>query len=201
MKLRSASYQAAWVVVILLGAVPAWTRPPESGRPNGLLREGSDLIGRPVPEWSVSHWIHSDSLSLGSLKGKVVLVRWWTAPDCSFCAATAPALNEFNRLYRGKGLAVIGLYHHKRPSPLDPSEVEDLANRFGFQFPVAIDPEWQTLKRWWFNGRERAWTSVSFLVDRQGIIRHIHPGGAYVKGDSDYAELKAKIEELLRESP
>jgi len=87
--------------------------------------------------------------------------------------------------------------HNKSPSPLDPAQVKAFARDFGFQFPVAIDPNWQTLNRWWLDGRERAWTSVSFLIDRQGIIRYVHPGGSYVKGDADYAALKAKIEELL----
>ena len=92
---------------------------------------------------------------------------------------------------------MIGFYHHKSPHPLNPDEVESFTKQFGFQFPVAIDPEWRTLKRWWLDGRERAWTSVSFLLDRQGIIRYIHPGGSYAIGSDDYSVLKARIEELL----
>lgn len=145
----------------------------------------------------MEHWVGSPPLSLESLRGKVVLVRWWTAPGCPFCAASAPALNELDRLYRDKGLVVIGFYHHKRPTPLDPEEVEKMAQEFGFRFPVAIDPEWRTLRRWWLDGSGQDWTSVSFLMDRQGIVRYIHPGGAYAPGGSDYVELKEKIEELL----
>jgi glutathione peroxidase-family protein len=158
---------------------------------------GKDPLGTKPPEWDVTHWINSSALQLKSLQGKVVLIRWWTAPHCSFCAASAPALNELDRLYRDKGLVVIGFYHHKSPHPLNLDEVESFTRQFGFQFPVAIDPEWRTLKRWWLDGRERAWTSVSFLIDRQGIIRHIHPGGSYAMGSDDYAQLKAKVEELL----
>jgi len=61
------------------------------------------------------------------------------------------------------------------------------------------DPDWRTLKRWWLDTGDRDLTSVSFLIDRQGVIRHIHPGGQYVKGDKAYAGMKVKIEELLRE--
>ena len=46
---------------------------------------------------------------------------------------------------------------------------------------------------------DRDFTSVSFLIDCHGVIRHIHPGGQYIKGDKDYAEMKSKIEELLAE--
>jgi hypothetical protein len=70
---------------------------------------------------------------------------------------------------------------------------------FGFPFPVAVDPEWQTLKRWWLTDAERKWTSVTFLIDKKGIIRHIHPGGSYIKGDKAYQAMQAKIEELLKE--
>jgi hypothetical protein len=47
----------------------------------------------------------------------------------------------------------------------------------------AIELHWQTLESWWLAGHDRAFTSVSFLIDRHGVIRHIHPGGKYVKGD------------------
>jgi thiol-disulfide isomerase/thioredoxin len=130
-----------------------------------------------------------------------VLVRWWTAPDCPYCAATAPALNEFDQTYRNRGLSVVGIYHHKSSTPLRPEDVRGQAEKFGFQFPVAIDPDWRTLKQWWLDAGAGDWTSVSFLLDRQGRLRHIHPGGKYVKGDVDYENMKRKIEELLAESP
>jgi peroxiredoxin len=77
--------------------------------------------------------------------------------------------------------------------------VEQYARNFGFKFPVAIDPGWRTLNDWWLDRGDQQWTSVSFLIDRKGIIRHLHPGGQYVKGDKDYRALKKKIEELLAE--
>lgn len=161
------------------------------------LQEGEELIGTTAQEWTVTHWLNSPPLTLKSLKGKVILVRWWTAPGCPYCAASAPALNEFHQLYRDKGLVVIGFYHHKSPKPLNPDEVPRLAKQFGFEFPVAIDPEWVTLRRWWLAGRKKSWTSVSFLIDREGVIRYIHPGGAYVKGNPDYLALRQKIEGLI----
>ncbi len=77
--------------------------------------------------------------------------------------------------------------------------VKKFAAEYGFKFPVAVDPEMQTLKQWWLDGDRRKWTSVSFLLDRKGVVRHIHPGGMYVKGDADYEAMKAKIVELLAE--
>jgi len=150
-------------------------------------------------EWQVEHWLNSKPLKLAELNGKVVLVRWWTAPDCPYCKVTAPALNEFYRAYHPRGLEVIGFYHHKSEEPLRPDDVKKRAEKFGFKFPVAIDTDWRTLKAWWLNTGDREFTSVSFLLDRHGVLRHIHPGGQYVKGDKDYAEMKSKIEALLAE--
>ncbi len=166
----------------------------EVSQPRGTLR-----VGEPATEWEVKDWWHSQPLSLNDLKGKVVMVRFWTGPHCSYCAASAPALNEFYHLYHDRGLAVIGFYHHKSREPLAKQGVEQLIQRFGFQFPVAIDYEWKTLRRWWLQGKEKDWTSASFLIDRRGIVRYIHPGGAYVKGDPDYAVLQRTIEQLLGE--
>lgn len=157
------------------------------------------LIGSAAPEWEVTNWLNSPPLKLKDLRGKVVLVRWWTAPDCPYCKATAPALNRFYERYHDRGLEVIGLYHHKGDDALNPATVERFSRNFGFKFPVAIDPDWQTLHRWWLDSHSRSWTSVSFLIDRHGVIRHIHPGGQYIKGDKDYGTMKRKIEELLGE--
>lgn len=157
------------------------------------------LLGRKAPEWTNMVWINSMPLQLPQLAGKVVLIRWWTAPECPYCRATAPALNEFESEFRERGLQVLGFYHHKSTRPLEIHAVKEHARRFGFDFPVAIDPEWRTLKQWWLNGDADKWTSVSFLLDREGIVRYIHPGGQYVKGDRDYRLLRAKIVELLDE--
>lgn len=189
------------VVSIIFGVVTAFAGNVNSLSAAQSSKEGTELIGRSASEWQVSHWIHSEPLKLNGLRAKVVLVRFWTAPECPFCVASAPALNEFYRKYHDQGLEVIGLYHHKLPSPLDPEGVREYAEKFGFEFPIAIDDDWKTLKKWWLDGQgERAWTSVSFLIDKKGIIRLIHPGGQYVKGDPDYTVMQAKIQALLSES-
>jgi thiol-disulfide isomerase/thioredoxin len=157
------------------------------------------LLGQRPAEWRLEHWLNSKPLTLEQLRGKVVLVRWWTAPDCPFCAATAPALNEFAKDYGQRGLTVVGVYHHKSSTPLRPEDVRARAEKFGFQFPVSIDPDWRTLKKWWLDAGGDDWTSVTFLLDREGRVRHIHPGGQYVKGDAEYEAMKRKIDELLEE--
>ncbi|MCZ6670014.1 MAG: thioredoxin, partial [Acidobacteria bacterium] len=60
---------------------------------------GDDLIGTVAPPFDLEHWLNSDPLEIAALRGKVVLVRWWT-DTCPFCAATAPVLRELDRSYR-----------------------------------------------------------------------------------------------------
>ncbi|HTD86309.1 MAG TPA: TlpA disulfide reductase family protein [Candidatus Binatia bacterium] len=110
-------------------------------------------------------WLNCSALRLSDLRGKVILIRWWTAPGCHYCVDTAPAPNEFHRDYAKRGLQVISAYHHKSDDKLDPKQVERGAKKFGFKFPVAIDPDWLTLKRWYLNNRDTAVTSLTFLVD------------------------------------
>ena len=54
---------------------------------------GAELVGRRAPEWTFDRWIHSPPLSIESLRGKVVLLRWWTE-GCHYCATTLPVLER-----------------------------------------------------------------------------------------------------------
>lgn len=158
---------------------------------------GGELIGTRPPEWQVSEWLQSPPLTLAGLRGKVVLVRWWTGPLCPFCTASAEGLNALWTKDRDRGLVIVGMYHHKADSPLTREHVEHQIERLGFEFPVAVDRDWKTLRRWWLDGEPRGWTSVTFLLDREGRICHIHPGGAYFPGEPGYAALEAAVEKAL----
>ena len=162
--------------------------------------EGSELIGTVPPAWETKDWIGSPPLTLTALRGKVVLVRWFMSTECPYCTATAPLLNQLHRDFAPRGLAVIGMYHHKRPEPVTRAAVRGWARGYGFRFPVAIDPEWRTLRRWWLDGHDHRFTSVTFLLDARGTIRHIHPGGRMAPGTPDAAAMRAKIEVLLDEA-
>jgi len=160
----------------------------------------ASLIGTTPPAWHAERWLNSPPLELADLRGSVVLVRWWTA-GCPFCSTTAPALRAFDQEYGPRGLQVIGMYHHKEDTPFDPAVYEATARKYQFTFPVAFDPEWHTLGSWLRDasghGVSTGFTSVTFLLDKHGVIRHVHPGGSYVEGEPGYAEMRAAIERLL----
>ena len=81
------------------------------------------------------------------------------------------------------------------------------SDRLGFTFPVALDADWTALRRWWPDLEKRGWTSVSFVVDRKGIIRYVHPGGefhasndsAHASCERDYKDIERTINRLLSE--
>jgi peroxiredoxin len=177
--------------------LPSQALPKPQPEERGVA-EGSELIDTKPPEWEIDEWIGSAPVSLASLRGKVVLVRWFAGSGCPYCSATAPALNRLYQDFARRGLVVIGLYHHKAPGKLDLAAVRELAREYGFEFPVGIDRDWRTLREWWLDGHERGFTSVSFLLDRRGIIRQVHPGGVLAIGTPDYAAMRSKIEGLLR---
>jgi len=141
----------------------------------------NDPTGLPAPPLALKHWIHSKPLDIADLRGKVVLLRWWTE-GCPMCEATGPALLKLQKAYGERGLQVIGIYHPKPAGDWDVSRMARAATEKHFTFPVALDADWSALKRWWLT-QKRDYTSVSFLVDRQGIIRYVHPGGEFHEGN------------------
>lgn len=165
------------------------------------------IVGHAAPAWPELRWVQGGPLSLQDLRGQVVLVRFFTDPGCPFCAATAPALNELDREFRDRGLVVIGFYTPKpRPHPVEVEDVRRAVASYGFRFPVAVDDEWKALRKLWLDRSPGAgWTSASLLIDRDGVVRHVHAGGAFARDSRDrearrgYEEMRSAIEALLAE--
>lgn len=161
--------------------------------------QGDQIIGTPAPEWNNQQWINSPPLRISDLKGKVLLVRFFMDSSCPFCRASAPYLNEFHKEFKNKGLIVIGMYTPK-PSPMNVpiDQVQKYVKDYGFQFPVALDNDWATLNKFWLDRVPDAdFTSVSFLIDKSGIVRYIHQGGQY--SSNEINNIRKRIEELLNE--
>ncbi len=157
------------------------------------------LIGTRPPEWLVTEWVNTKPLRLEDLRGKVVLVRWFTGTVCQDCTATAPALCEFDARYRDLGLAVVGMFHNSDSATI--ADVRGYLETYKYRFPVAIDRKVATRLAWSGGWDDYGLTSATFLLDRDGAIRYIHKGGRYVKGDSTYRTLEWEIERLLPEEP
>lgn len=170
--------------------------------------EGRCLMGRAAPEWPEMTWVQGGPIRLSELRGKVVLVRFFTGPDCPYCRATAPALSALAEEFGPKGLVVVGIYTPK-PAPRRTTieEVRRVVDAYGFRFPVAVDADWRALRRMWLDPVAGAsFTSASLLVDRRGVVRHVHPGGAFSKDSPDptarrdYEAIRAAVASVVAES-
>ena len=124
------------------------------------------------------------------LKDKVVLVRWWTN-NCSLCSTSAPALAELS-----KKAAVVAVYHPKPVRDVAPEDVRAWAKKIGMPGTLAVDRDWKVLDRWMAPGK-REFTSLTFVLDRKGKVRHVHRGGAI--DDAGAKELSQQIDALLAE--
>ncbi len=172
-----------------------------------LAGAGSGLVGEPCPDWPDGKWVQGGPLYLADLRGRVVLVRFFMESECPYCRGTAPALNELYREFGPRGLVVVGMYTPKpRPRPTSVEAVRRYVEDYGFRFPVAVDDRWVALRRLWLDRAPAAgFTSASLLVDRQGVVRHVHPGGVYARDAKDpqarrdYEEMRATILVLLAE--
>ncbi len=164
----------------------------------------AELLGQPARAWSFDRWLDTPPLTLEWLRGKVVLVRWFNT-GCKYCGNTLPGLEKLRTRYATDGLVVIGVFHPKPIGRVRDEFVRRTARKLGFNGPLAVDEQWSTLNRWWLaNHPGRNWTSVSFLIDRDGIVRWAQGGGEYhpsedpkhARCDASYAELERVIRQL-----
>ncbi len=173
---------------------------------------GNDRIGAIAPRFEFEQWLNSKPISVTDLRGRVVLLRWWT-DTCPLCASTSPALRKLHEQYSSRGLKVIGVFHPKlgREKPLDVERVRRAVASRQYTFPVAVDWEWRTLRNWWLDSRPngvRVPTSVTFVLDKNGVVRYVHPGMEYHDGpasqehavcENDMAAIRAMIDRLITE--
>lgn len=120
-------------------------------------------------------WMNSPPLTLSQLKGKVVLLDFWTY-SCINCLRTLPYLKNWYRDYKDYGLVIIGVHTPEFEFEKDFSNVKKAIERLGVDYPVALDNKYST----WTAYHNRYWPT-HFLIDQAGNIRMVHFGqGAYV---------------------
>lgn len=177
---------------------------PERPGPQWTPSEGASLIGTRAPDWRGIEWIQGGPLALSDLRGKVVLLRFWLV-GCPYCTRSAPALRVLSEKYLDRGLVVVGLHHPKSDAARDPDTVARAARALGFKFPIGLDNQWKSIRAYGVGDVFQRFTSVSFVIDRDGIIRFVHDGGEFHTGGGDehrdcnsaYDALVTTIEESL----
>ena len=133
----------------------------------------------------VNRWFNSGPLNMASLRGKVVLVNFWTY-GCVNCVRTLPHVTRMHALYRDKGLVVVGVHTPEFPFERSPSNVQAAMKRHGITYPVAQDNDSQT----WNAYRNQYWPA-QYIVDQSGKIVFQHAG------EGQYEEIDRTIARLL----
>jgi cytochrome c biogenesis protein CcdA/thiol-disulfide isomerase/thioredoxin len=133
----------------------------------------------------ISAWINSAPLTMERLRGKVVLVDFWTY-SCINCLRTLPYLKSWDERYRSKGLVILGVHSPEFAFEHSLGNVRQAVHRLGIHYPVALDNDFAT----WTAYQNQYWPA-DYLVDRTGHIRDVH------FGEGDYAKTEAEIRLLL----
>jgi len=176
----------------------------EDARDDGPSGPGADVLGLPARDLLPARWV-GEAPNLND--ARAVLVRFWT-DTCPYCRASLPAVEQLRVEHGPRGLVTVGVYHPKPPREVNETIVEIAARRLGYYGPVAIDQGWESLRAIWLeSGPSRRATSASFLLDRDGRVRFVHPGPEFHPGDdpsharcaADFTALEAEIESLLAE--
>lgn len=132
--------------------------------------EINEIVGTKAPEFASDlQWINSPPLSIAALRGHPVFIRFWYK-NCPMCTSSAPLMNELHDKYAKDGLVVIGIHTSKTTVGDSVKEVTKAANELGYKFPIAIDNSWKTVGTFWIHGSARAYSSASFLIDKNGTI-------------------------------
>ena len=143
----------------------------------------------PAPEFTgIDAWINSDQLTLSALRGKVVLVEFWTFA-CINCQRVQPYVTAWSDRYAAVGLVVVGVHTPELSFERDLGNVRGAVAKAGIRYPVAFDPAYAT----WNAYRNSYWPAF-FFIDRTGQIRHSHIG------EGDYDGSEQVLRELLSSS-
>jgi thiol-disulfide isomerase/thioredoxin len=130
-------------------------------------------------------WINSKPLTVAQLRGKVVLIDFWTY-SCINCLRTLPHLKAWYAAYHRRGLVIVGVHTPEFAFEHVASNVRAAVRRLGITYPVVQDNRYKT----WDNYANEYWPA-EYLIDKTGQVRHTH------FGEGEYSQTERLIRELL----
>lgn len=140
-----------------------------------------------APGLAHGEWINSEPLALADLRGRVVLIDFWTF-GCYNCRNTVPFIKAWNDRYKAQGLTIIGVHSPEFDEERNVEHLRRQVASLGISYPVVSDNDFRT----WNAYKVEAWPTI-FLLDKQGRIRWKHVG------EGNYAEAERQIQKLLAE--
>jgi cytochrome c biogenesis protein CcdA/thiol-disulfide isomerase/thioredoxin len=158
--------------------------------PAPVVKQGEPLpVEGEMPSLEgATQWFNSPPLSVQSLRGKVVLVDFWTY-SCINCIRALPYVHAWADKYKDHGLVVIGVHAPEFAFEKDPQNVSKAIKDLGVDYPVALDNNYAIWK-----GFNNEYWPAHYFIDTQGRIRHHH------FGEGEYAQSEDVIRQLLTEA-
>jgi len=144
-----------------------------------------------APALSSGQWINSDAATLESLRGRVVLVDFWTF-GCYNCRNTLPTLKRFDAAYRDKGLTIVGVHTPESDYEKKFDKIKDAVKTNGIKYPVVTDTDGDT----WRAFDIEAWPTV-VILDKQGEVYGEPINGLNPDGNLD-DQLAKPLDALLK---
>jgi len=144
----------------------------------------------PAPDFvGITHWLNTNKpISIKDLKGKVVLVDFWTY-TCINCIRTLPHVTSWYDKYHNQGFVVIGVHTPEFPFEHETANVENAIKQYGIHYPVAQDNNYST----WNNYTNEYWPA-EYLIDANGNIRRTD------FGEGQYDQMELAIQTLLKDA-
>ena len=155
--------------------------------PFGRSAEYESSESATAPELFAGDWINSEPLSLKDLRGRVVLIEFWTF-GCYNCRNTLPYVKGWHDRFGEKGLVVIGVHSPEFDEERVAENLRREVASLGIKYPVLTDNDYRTWKAY----SVEAWPTI-FLLDKRGRIRWKHVG------EGAYDETERQIQKLLAE--
>lgn len=134
----------------------------------------------------IAKWFNSKPTKLKNLKGKVVLLEFWTF-SCVNCIRGLPHINKIHEKYSKDGLVVIGIHSPEFNHEKDPRKVRYAIDKYGIKYPVALDNKETN----WDNYKTKYWPSY-YLINKDGKVVYEH------FGEGGYGILEGNIKHLLK---
>lgn len=155
------------------------------GRPLSEVQPKGDPAPALIPG---GEWFNSKPLQISELKGKVVLIDFWTY-SCINCQRTLPYLKQWWQKYKDNGLVIIGVHAPEFEFEKNPQNVSNAIKDFGLEYPVMQDNDFKT----WTAYDNHFWPA-KYLIDKDGNIRFRH------FGEGNYDLTERTIQSLLKET-